>query len=85
MVLLLTRPIEGARRVADSLRRQLSERLIQWKDETVAITASFGATNAKPSEDRHANLYRTRGAWPSIRAKDQGRNCVRLSSEPAVA
>jgi diguanylate cyclase (GGDEF)-like protein len=84
MVLLPDTPIEGARYVADTLRRELSERPIRWKEETLAITASFGATIAKPSEiDTPAFI--TRADVALYRAKDQGRNCVCLSNEPAVA
>ena len=84
MVLLPDTPIEGARRVADTLRRELSERPIRWKDETLAITASFGATVAKPSEV-DTPTFITRADMALYRAKDQGRNCVCLSGEPAVA
>src|SRR5438445_66886 len=50
LVLLPETPLEGAKRVADSLRRELADLPIHWKDETLSITASFGVTVALPSE-----------------------------------
>ena len=84
LVLLPETPIEGAKRVADTLRRELAEMVVPWKDEGVSITASFGVTMAQPSEiDTKALIGRADAAL--YRAKDQGRNCVRLSIETAVA
>ena len=84
LVLLPETPLEGAKRVADSLRRELSDMVVPWKDETVSITASFGVTVGLPSEiDIEALIGRADVAL--YRAKDQGRNCVRLSLETAVA
>ena len=84
LVLLPETPLEGAKRVADTLRRDLSELDIQWKGETLNITASFGVTTAMPSEvDIKALIGRADVAL--YRAKDQGRDCVRLSVDTAVA
>jgi diguanylate cyclase (GGDEF)-like protein len=84
LVLLPETPLEGAKRVADTLRRELSELPIAWKDESLSITASFGVSVAMPAEiDAQAIIGRADAAL--YRAKDQGRNCVRLSLEPAVA
>ena len=84
LVLLPETPLEGAKRVADTLRRELADTPVPWKAETVKVTASFGVTTAMPSEiDSHALIGRADAAL--YRAKDQGRNCVRLSIETAVA
>ncbi|HYM22361.1 MAG TPA: diguanylate cyclase [Vicinamibacterales bacterium] len=84
LVLLPETPIEGGKRVADSLRREIEDMTIAWKDETLHVTASFGVTVALPSEvDSHAMIARADAAL--YRAKDQGRNCVRLSAETAAA
>jgi diguanylate cyclase len=84
LVLLPETPLEGAKRVADTLRRELSELPIAWKDESLVVTASFGVSVAMPAEiDGQALIGRADAAL--YRAKDQGRNCVRLSLEPAVA
>ena len=54
-----------------------------WKGETVAVTARFGVSVALPAEiDSQALIGRADAAL--YRAKDQGRNCVRLSMETAV-
>ena len=84
LVLLPETPLDGARRVADSLRRELADVPIPWKDEALHVTASFGVSVALPAEvDSHALISRADAAL--YRAKDQGRNCVRLALETAVA
>jgi diguanylate cyclase (GGDEF)-like protein len=84
LVLLPETPIEGAKRVADSLRRDIADMFVDWQGERLQITASFGVTTAFPSEvDADAFIGRADAAL--YRAKDQGRNCVRLSLESAVA
>jgi diguanylate cyclase (GGDEF)-like protein len=84
VLLLPDTPLDGAKRVADTLRREVAELLIPWKDETLNITASFGVTVAAPAEiDAQAFVGRADGAL--YLAKEQGRNCVCLSMEPAVA
>jgi diguanylate cyclase (GGDEF)-like protein len=84
LVLLPETPIDGAKRVAETLRRELADMRIQWKDESITITASFGVTTSLPSEiNTEAMIARADAAL--YRAKDQGRNCVRLSIETAVA
>jgi len=84
LVLLPETPIEGAKRVADTLRRELADLPIHWKDETLNITASFGVAMGLPAEiDCEAIISRADAAL--YRAKEQGRNCVRLSAEAAMA
>jgi diguanylate cyclase (GGDEF)-like protein len=84
LVLLPETPLEGAKRVADSLRRELADMRITWKDESLSITASFGVSVALPAEvDGQALIARADVAL--YRAKEQGRNCVRLAIETAVA
>ena len=84
LVLLPETPLDGAKRVADGLRRELADMPITWKGEAVAVTASFGVSVTLPAEiDGKALIDRADAAL--YRAKDQGRNCVRLSVETAVA
>jgi diguanylate cyclase (GGDEF)-like protein len=84
LVLLPETALEGAKRVADTLRRELADTSISWKDARIAITASFGVTTALPAEvDAQALIGRADRAL--YRAKDQGRNCVRLSIESSAA
>ena len=84
LVLLPETPLEGAKRVADTLRRELADMVVPWKDESVTVTASLGVTVALPSEINCEALI-SRADAALYRAKDQGRNCVRLSLETAVA
>ena len=82
LVLLPETPLEGAKRVADTLRRELADMPVNWKGELIAVTASFGVSVALPAEiDSKALIGRADAAL--YRAKDQGRNCVRLSMETA--
>jgi diguanylate cyclase (GGDEF)-like protein len=84
LVLLPETPLEGAKRVADTLRRDLADLPIHWKEETLGITASFGVTMALPSEvDSEAILGRADAAL--YRAKEPGRNCVRESADSVIA
>src|SRR6267143_4405379 len=83
LVLLPETPLEGAKRVADTLRHDLSGMGIQWKGETFNVTASFGVTTARPSEiDIQALIGRADVAL--CLAKDQGRDCVRLAVDNAA-
>jgi diguanylate cyclase (GGDEF)-like protein len=79
LVVLPETPLEGATRVADTLRRELSELKIDWKNETIRITASFGLTVAGDSEI-DAQLILGRADAALYQAKDQGRNCVRIGT-----
>jgi diguanylate cyclase (GGDEF)-like protein len=84
LLLLPETPLEGARRVADTLCRELAEMSIPWKAEAISISASFGVTTVVPGEiDTQAVIGRADAAL--YIAKDQGRNCVRVSLETAVA
>ncbi len=77
-------PVEGAKRVADTLRREIAGMSITWEEERLRVTASFGVTVALPSEvDAEAVIGRADAALYA--AKSQGRNCVRLSLDPLVA
>jgi diguanylate cyclase (GGDEF)-like protein len=84
LVLLPETPLEGAKRVADTLRRELSELPVGWKGEIVRVTASFGVSVAMSAEVDPAALI-ARADAALYRAKDQGRNCVRLSMDVALA
>jgi diguanylate cyclase (GGDEF)-like protein len=84
LVLLPETPLEGAKRVAETLRRGLAEMPINWQAETVVVTASFGVSGAMSAEvDGTALIARADAAL--YRAKDQGRNCVSVSADAAVA
>ena len=75
LVLLPETPIEGARRVAETLRRAFADRVVPWKDERLQITASFGVSVALASEtDVQALIGRADQAM--YQAKHAGRNCV---------
>jgi diguanylate cyclase (GGDEF)-like protein len=84
LVLLPETPLEGAKRVADTLCRDLSNLKILWHGETISITASLGVAVAHPAEfDTPALVGRADAAL--YRAKHHGRNCVRLSIETGGA
>ena len=84
LVLLPDTPLAGAKHVAETLRREIADMQVVWKGSPVKVTASFGVTSSLPSEvDVQAFIGRADAAL--YRAKDQGRNCVRLGIEAAVA
>ncbi len=48
LVLLPETPLHGARRVAETLRREIAERPVPWSGEGLTITASFGLAQTIP-------------------------------------
>jgi diguanylate cyclase (GGDEF)-like protein len=50
LVLLPETPLHGARRVAETLRREIAERPVPWSGEALMITASFGLAQNIPGE-----------------------------------
>lgn len=83
LILLPDTPLAGARRVADTLRRELGERPVRWNEEEILVTASFGLTAVTPGEvDATAIIGRADAAL--YRAKEQGRNCVCAAEEHAA-
>ena len=83
LVLLPETPLHGARRVAETLRREIAERPVPWSGEGLTVTASFGLAQTMPGEvNVHAVIARAHQAL--YRAKDDGRNCVRIAAETAT-
>ncbi|MCA1585623.1 MAG: sensor domain-containing diguanylate cyclase [Acidobacteria bacterium] len=80
LVLLPETPLHGARRVAETLRREIADRPIPWAGDALTITASFGITQALPAEVNIQALI-ARADAALYRAKDEGRNCVRIASD----
>ena len=77
VVLLPETPLDGAKRVAESLRRHLARKAIQRPEGSIFVTASIGVSGATPGElDAQALLSRADTAM--YRAKRDGRNCVRV-------
>lgn len=84
LVLLPETPLAGARRVAETLRREIAERPIPWAGEALTVTASFGIAQALPGEvNLEAIIARADAAL--YRAKSEGRNCVRIASDTLPA
>ncbi|MBI4476747.1 MAG: diguanylate cyclase [Acidobacteria bacterium] len=84
MIVLPETPLDGAQRVAETLRRELADIQIPWGGKTLTVTASFGVTTAEPGElDTKAILGRADRAL--YHAKRDGRNCVRSAIEAVVA
>ena len=83
LVLLPETPLHGARRVADTLRREIAERPVPWAGEALTITASFGLAQTLPGEV-NVQAVIARADQALYRAKDDGRNCVRIAAESAI-
>ena len=80
LVLLPETPLHGARRVAETLRREIAERPVPWSGEALTVTASFGLAQAM-SGDVNVQALISRADQALYRAKDDGRNCVRIASD----
>ena len=84
LVLLPETPLHGARRVAETIRREIAERPVAWSGEALTITASFGLAQTMPG-DVNVQAVIARADQALYRAKDDGRNCVRIAAEtPSV-
>ena len=83
LVLLPETPLQGARRVADTLRREIAERPVPWAGEALNITASFGLAQTLPGEVNVQGLI-ARADQALYRAKDDGRNCVRVAADSTI-
>jgi diguanylate cyclase (GGDEF)-like protein len=85
LILLTDAPLAGARRVAETLRREIEEHPLRWNEAAIRVTASFGITAITPGE-LDANLIIGRADAALYRAKAQGRNCVRAAEgQEAIA
>jgi diguanylate cyclase (GGDEF)-like protein len=80
LVLLPETPLHGARRVAETLRKEIADRPVPWSGEALTITASFGLAQTLPGEVNVQALI-ARADQALYRAKDDGRNCVRIAAE----
>jgi diguanylate cyclase (GGDEF)-like protein len=80
LVLLPETPMQGARRVAEMLRRDFGEHPVHWNDQLVTVSASFGITDIFTGEiDATAIIGRADAAL--YQAKQDGRNCVRAAEQ----
>ncbi len=84
LVLLPETPLQGAKRVAETLRREVADRPVAWAGENLQITASFGLAQALPGEVNVQALI-GRADHALYRAKDDGGNCVRIAPDAAAS
>jgi len=66
---------EGARVVAERIRKSAEKRLIKAYDNTVRVTLSIGIA-IYPSDGKMLEEMMDKADWALYRAKSQGRNCV---------
>jgi len=83
LVLLPETPLAGARRVAEMLRHDSEEHPVHWDDQTVVITASFGISEIVSGEE-NARAIIGRADAALYQAKQDGRNCVRVTAPAGV-
>ena len=80
LAVLPSTSLHGAGCVAETMRRAIESKPIPWGNEALTVTASLGVTQAEPGElDIEAIIARADAAL--YRAKQQGRNCVRLEPD----
>ena len=80
LAVLPSTTLHGAGCVAETLRREIESKPVTWGNEVLTVTASIGVTQAEPGElDMDAIISRADAAL--YRAKQQGRNCVRLEPD----
>jgi diguanylate cyclase (GGDEF)-like protein len=82
LVLLPETPLPGAKRVAETLRREVADRPVAWAGENLQITASVGLAQALRGEVNVQALI-GRADHALYRAKEEGGNCVRIAPETA--
>jgi diguanylate cyclase (GGDEF)-like protein len=78
LVLLPETPLPGAKRVAETLRREVADRPVAWAGENLRVTASFGLAQALSGEVNVQALV-GRADHALYRAKEEGGNCVRIA------
>ena len=81
LILLPDTPLVGARRVAETLRREIGDHPVRWNEEEINVTASFGLTAITPGEVE-PNAIIGRADRALYKAKESGRNCVCTAEEP---
>ena len=79
LIVLPDTPLEGARRVAESLRRDIEAHPIRWGQGEIRASASFGVAANAPGEIDALTLV-SRADAALYAAKESGRNCVRIST-----
>lgn len=80
VVLLPETSLIGARRVAETLRREIADRPMPWNGDTITVTASLGVTQVLPGEV-NADAIITRAEAAAARAQEEGHNTVRVASD----
>jgi diguanylate cyclase (GGDEF)-like protein len=83
LIVLPDTPLEGARRVAESLRRDIEAHPVRWGQGEICATASFGVATSAPGEIDALTLV-SRADAALYHAKEGGRNCVRISTGSTV-
>ena len=83
LILLPETALQGACRVAETLRHEIADRPVPWADQMVTTTGSFGVTQAIAGEINIAAIV-GRADAALYRAKEEGRNTVRAATETVV-
>jgi diguanylate cyclase (GGDEF)-like protein len=80
LVLLPQTPLDGARRVAETLRQDIASMSVPWNGEPIHVTSSFGVACARKDEVDPKTLL-ARADEALYAAKHDGRDCVRLAAD----
>jgi len=83
LIVLPDTPLEGARRVAESLRRDIEAHPVRWGQGEICATASFGVASNQPGEIDALTLV-SRADAALYQAKEGGRNSVRIATANTI-
>lgn len=84
VVLLPETALLGARRVAETLRREIADRPMPWNGDAITVTASIGVTQALAGEVNTVAII-ARAESAVCRAQEEGQNTVRVASDALVS
>lgn len=80
VILLPETALIGARRVAETIRREIADRPLPWNGDELTVTASLGVTQVLPGEVNVGAVI-ARAEAAVRRAQQEGHNTVRVASD----
>ncbi|WP_298036712.1 diguanylate cyclase [uncultured Desulfuromonas sp.] len=82
-ILLYNTPPQAAAALAERIRRGVEEHAFPWQAQRLPVTVSIGVASASGAADGSPDQLVARADRALYRAKDDGRNCVKIHSPDA--